>query len=347
MSVAVSTRPKIANAGPIPIVHSVLDGRALGREIRSRYGLTEPFDCELLVRGVNDVYVVTAGSARYAARVWRANFRTSDQVAFELAFLLHLKEAGIPVVAPLRSTEGGTFFLVEAPEGTRQVALFDWVKGTSFANIPTAAVAEKIGAGMAQIHLAARSFVPPARRPIEYRDHITENLPLVLRRLADRPADAAFYPRYAEAILKGLDQPAARALPRHAIHGDFHARNVFADQGGNIEFLDFDAAGEAPALQDIVSYVWATPYIARDVACAGLTEEMNDRFMAGYRSVRPLTADEEKLLPLYIAAKEMVFLGAKFAGVGAQGPNTFLLAGWDWFAQRARRHAAEAGFAIS
>jgi len=338
--------PQVASAGPIPIVHSVVDGKALGREIQTRYGLPDPFDCELLVRGVNDVYVVTAGDRRFAARVWRSHLRENTDVAFELNFLLHLKKARIPVVAPLLMKDGGVFFIVEAPEGIRQVCLFEWVNGTSFANIATADVAEKIGAGMAQIHVAAPSFTPPAPRPIDYLPYITANLPVVLRRLSERPADLKFYPRYAEAILKALDQPAVKALPRHAIHGDFHFRNVFADAQGRIEFLDFDAAGEGPALQDIASTLWATPYIARDVACASLTEVMNDRFMAGYRKVRPLSAEEERLLPLFIAAKEMVFLCAKFTSVNSQGPNTFLMAGWDWFAPRARRHAMAAGFDI-
>ena len=338
--------PHIANAGPIPIVHSVIDGKALGREIQKCYGLPDPFDCELLVRGVNDVYVVNAGNQRFAARVWRAHLRDNSHVAFELNFIRHLKKAGVPVVAPRLMTDGSVFFIVEAPEGIRQVCLFDWVTGSSFANIATADVAEMIGAGMAQIHLAAPSFTPPAPRPIDYRPYIEQNLPVVLRRLKERPDDLKFYPRYAEAILKALDQPAVKALPRHAIHGDFHFRNVFADPLGHIEFLDFDAAGEGPALQDIASTLWATAYIARDPACASLTEVMNDRFMVGYRKVRPLSADEETLLPLFIAAKEMVFLCAKFTSVNSQGPNTFLMAGWDWFATRSRRHAKAAGFDI-
>lgn len=42
----------------LPITHSVLHAKALGERIKDHYGLAEPFRCELLTRGMNDVYLV-------------------------------------------------------------------------------------------------------------------------------------------------------------------------------------------------------------------------------------------------------------------------------------------------
>ncbi|MSO65875.1 MAG: hypothetical protein EXQ85_08795 [Alphaproteobacteria bacterium] len=89
--------------------------------------------------------------------------------------------------------------------------------------------------------------------------------------------------------------------------------------------------------------MWATPYIALDPTCRSLTAAVNERFLAGYTRVRPFTADERRLYPLFIAGKEMNFLCAKMSGVNVLGPGTFLYAGWDWFAESVRRHIAEAG----
>lgn len=42
----------------IPAVHTILDAKPLGVEIRRRWQLPDPFHCELFVRGMNDVYLV-------------------------------------------------------------------------------------------------------------------------------------------------------------------------------------------------------------------------------------------------------------------------------------------------
>lgn len=239
------------SAGPIPIVHSVVDAAALGAIIRRRHALPEPFECELLTRGVNDVYVVKAPGHQYAARVWRAHLRSNTEVAFELEFLLHLKRQGLPVVAPVVAPDGAAFFVVEAPEGPRQVCLFAWASGSSFAHVADPETGERIGAVMAEIHLAAQRFQGPAPRPIDYQQTIRKSMPIVLKRLAERPDDLTFYQRAAAAVVAALDQPAVRALPRGAIHGDIHARNVFVDGNRTLQVLAFDAAGEAPLLQDV------------------------------------------------------------------------------------------------
>ena len=113
----------------LPIIHSVLDADAVGECIRERFGFSGLFQCELLTRGMNDVYLVRSGGDRFASRVWRHAFRDEAMVAYELAFLSHLRRAGLPVVSARRTTEGAFHVPVQAPEGERYLALFDWEIG--------------------------------------------------------------------------------------------------------------------------------------------------------------------------------------------------------------------------
>src|SRR5690349_13068914 len=101
----------------VPYVHSILDARPLGVEIFKHFDLPTPFHCELLVRGMNDVYVLRCGDQKYAARCWRFHGVTDDSVAYELALLDHLARSGIPVSAPLPARNGGFHFSVRGPEG--------------------------------------------------------------------------------------------------------------------------------------------------------------------------------------------------------------------------------------
>ncbi len=334
------------SAGPIPVVHSVVDGKALGNILCDRYTFDTPFDCQLLVRGVNDVYLIRAGQTRFVARVWRSGLRSNGEVDFETSYLVHLHQSGLNVSHPLPDRDGGAFFVVDAPEGPRQVSVFTWAHGRSFANVPTPATASAIGADLARIHLASETFVPPIDRPVDFQVGIRKTFGYVESPLADRPGEYARYRKIADAVLDMLESGPARDLPRHPIHGDFHARNVFVENGQPPLFLDFDACGQGPFLTDITSFIWANPYIALDPACNKLSERTGEDFMSGYESVRPLSPSESQLLAFYILAKEINFLGAKWSSADKVGPNTFLNAGWDWFADSIRRHVAEAGLLV-
>jgi len=57
---------------PFPAVHSILAPSALLAEILPRYALENPMSCIFLARGVNDTYLVQAGTEKYILRVYTA-----------------------------------------------------------------------------------------------------------------------------------------------------------------------------------------------------------------------------------------------------------------------------------
>jgi Ser/Thr protein kinase RdoA (MazF antagonist) len=329
----------------LPIVHSVVDALALGGEIQRRFALAEPTHCELLTRGMNDVYLVRADRVRYAARVWRANKYSDDHVAYELAFLAHLKGAGVPVVAALPLADGSLYFAVQAAEGPRQVCLFPWAEGVPFTKVPTPAVAHKIGATMARIHDAAETFQPPAPRPIDFSKNIERNFPAVAARLAHRPRDVDFLRTAGEAIISALDAAYTRGVPCGPIHGDIHARNVFVAPDGTIAVLDFDTCGDAHLGHDLTSFTWASRFISLDPSIAGLDDAISDRFLEGYDSVRALSATERADLPLFTAVKEFSFICGMSAIMNLVGHMALTESRLDWLIASVRRNAKAAGLA--
>ena len=335
----VKTRPVT-----FPITHSILDARAVGQRVTAFFGLKGHWHCELLTRGMNDVYMIRQGDTRHAIRAWRAGLHSDAAVRFELNFLAHLKKLGIPVIEGIPAPSGELFTAVDAPEGRRQLCLFPWAGGVTLAQGPTVARAHRLGAEIARIHLAGKDFRGEEPRPFGFDRTMRNKIGLLTDRLADRPDDAAFYARAAKAIVAAMEK-AIPGLPAGAIHGDIHARNAFYE-GDDIQILDFDTCGEAPWLHDVTCFVWANDYIALDPASAGLRNGITEAFLKGYESVRPFTAAEKDSWNLWIAAKELAYLCGMSGVVNVVGPGSMRNVTWDWCIDSVRRHVAAAGLAV-
>jgi Ser/Thr protein kinase RdoA (MazF antagonist) len=327
----------------LPITHSIVDANALGGAVQKYFRLPDPFRCELLTRGMNDVYLIRSAGTRYAARLWRAGLHSDDDVAFELDLLAHLKNAGVRVIAA-HDPPGGQqrFFAVDAPEGRRLVCLFPWVPGRSFHTVASVEGARALGAEMARLHLAGASFKPRAPRPIGYHTNIRRKQPGLLARLGHRPRERDLFVAAAERICPAMEQAVAE-VPGGALHGDIHVRNAFVAGDGTIHILDFDTCGEASYLHDLASFAWATLYIGRYSGIARLDDEINGAFVSGYQMVRPLTRSERDSWALFVAAKELSFITGMSYSVNVVGHSSTRTIGWDWFVQSVRRHVADAG----
>ena len=319
----------------MPIVHSILDAQALGPAIAKHFEL-EGVHCELLTRGMNDVYLVRANGVKYAARVWRSNWRSENDVRYELEFLGHLKARGIAVPGPHPSPGERDYFVVEAPEGARCVALFEWIDGKAYGGRPDPALAPAVGAAVAEMHLAARDFAATVGRPIHRAESFGSALPAVERLAAHRPDDVALYRKVRDGIRGALAAIGEDDVAIGPTHGDMHAFNVFIGLGGDITLLDFDGCGHGYWAHELVSFCWAAEK-------SQLGQPVIDGYLAGYESVRPLGGRERELLPLFLAAKEFGYLCGFAANVDAIGHVAFRWPGLDWFAQSVQRNAAAAG----
>ncbi|NQV80676.1 MAG: phosphotransferase [Alphaproteobacteria bacterium] len=320
----------------LPIAHSILDSPALRDLIAGAYDLAQPVHCELLTRGMNDVYLVRGGETTYASRVWRSGFRSEADVAYETAFLNFLDDAGIPVPAALPTRDGALYVPLRAPEGARYLSLFGWAAGAPFADNPDPDTAHRLGALFGQMHVMAKKFAPKEVRQVDSSGQLRRGLPDLQRMVAHRAGDSAWYARAVDAIANALKRLPEADAPKGPSHGDFHSFNAFIDNG-EIVLLDFDNCGVDHWAADISSFTWANDYIG------GVDNAINEAFVAGYESTRPMSAAERALMPLFYAAKELRFLIGFAGNVNAVGHTTLLNPDLDWFAERTRRHIGALG----
>ncbi len=319
-----------------PVIHSTLDPAALTAEIERRYDFRDAISCRLINRANNDFYEIRAGDRCFALRVAKANFRTNDAYAYELDLLTHLDRAGCRVPAPLKARDGSTFFTVEAPEGIRAVAIFQWLSGRPFTKALTAADAGEIGAALARLHLAGQSFQTSFRRLVNNADYVGQHMPALADMLAKETVDRDFYLKAEGAVRAAYDRIAGDGLPTGQVHGDFQFANVMREGDGTIAALDFDTCGEGYLAEDIFTFIWRSDMEIRD-------ERVNAAFINGYETHRPLSADERRALPLFRAARDLVMCTTYAILINRVGPLPGFDGDFGDFTRLARRHLSDAG----
>ncbi|MSO64883.1 MAG: hypothetical protein EXQ85_03615 [Alphaproteobacteria bacterium] len=313
----------------LPILHSIVDADALGAVIAEGYDLPRPIHCELLARGMNDVYVLRCGPERLAVRLWNARGRTESEVIYELDYLNFLKAEGLPVSTALRAPDGRYHLSVEAPEGRRYVALFRFAEGTEMGAAPTPEQATALGALIGRLHVVSPRFAGGDKHRLDHAASIRRKFPALARRVAHRPDDLALYRRVAEALPAALDR-VGDAAPMSPTHGDTHAFNVLV-QDGRLTLMDFETCGYGHMSHELASFCWSAtknnfaPEIARN-------------FLEAYDRVRPRAQAERDLFPLFLCVKDFGQLCGLSAGINAVGYSGYRFRGFDWAVESVCRH---------
>ncbi|MGH6957156.1 MAG: phosphotransferase enzyme family protein, partial [Caulobacteraceae bacterium] len=215
--------------------YSTISADSIAALVNQRYEIAPVANCRLFHRGFNDTYELGGANGRsYMARLSNRRFRGPPNLAYETALLMHLHGAGIVVGVPLADREGRLWTIHDAPEGPRELAVFERLSGrdglvaavrrAGKADEQTLADVAALGASLASIHLAAETFEGP---PSLYRLEGAMMLDGALTQLA-----AAFEGGLAEeagataAQLKVRLETCAPSLSVGHCHGDNHAGNT-------------------------------------------------------------------------------------------------------------------------
>lgn len=179
------------------------------------------------------------------AKFYRPGRWSREQILEEHDFLLELAEAEIPVIAPLRFTDGET--LHSMPDVSIWYAVFPKCGGRSPDELQGDDLAQ-VGRLLARIHRVGQSKPAPNRIALTPDTYGLSSLKF----LTDAkllPADiAARYRSTVESICQ-ISAPLFARAKMHRIHGDCHMGNLLHGRGGFF-FVDFDDMVTGPAVQD-------------------------------------------------------------------------------------------------
>jgi Ser/Thr protein kinase RdoA (MazF antagonist) len=242
---------------------------------------------------VNQTVLLTTERGRFVLR----GYRHLDPVPIERehAVIAHVRERGLPAVAPLPLSGGGA---VHERDG-RYYSLFPWAAGRQVRRADVGpAEAAAIGACLARLHSALATFpvdrVPVPRRSMSFSrgatlaamDELEARMravlgadPLAPTALTRLSGQRAYLERLPECELG----PGAGSLPDQVIHGDYQEANLFFVGGAVTAIIDWDQTHLAPRASEVIR-VFGLVFDFEPERCR--------RFVRAYRAAQPLALDE-------------------------------------------------------
>lgn len=291
---------------------------ALARQALPQWGI-EAAEIRLLKYRENAVFTIadSATGKRYAMRIHRFGYHSDVELRSELQWMSALNEAGIhtPPVVPTRQ---GQLFVIAQAQGVpepRQIDLLGWVAGTPIGTIENdVALAED---DIAHNHYIAGQLAARIHNQSE-RWGKPEGF---LRKAWDEEGllgDGAFLGHFWELALLSETQRTLLQMAKKKIliklaafgkgpdrygltHADFLPENLLTD-GEVVRIIDFDDCGFGWHVMDIATSLF---FLLGEPGCEAARTGLID----GYRSERTLPHEHLAMLPTFLLARGMTYLG--------------------------------------
>ena len=255
-----------------------------------RYALGELVELKGIAAGVtNTNYFVTTTHGRYVLTLFEV--LKLNEVPYFLKLKSHLSRHGVACPAPIADHNDSFASMLAG----KPACLVSCLNGKDISH-PNAAQCTAVGEMLAQMHLAGNTFPMRMANPRgpAWWSHIATEL------YQHMPADEA-------ALLR--DEIAHQSshrfddLPQGVIHADLFKDNVLMDGDRIAGFIDFYYACNDILLYDVAIVLndWAR------LDDGSIDDALASALLAGYQSVRPLTAAEIKAWPLMLRAAAIRF----------------------------------------
>lgn len=252
---------------------------ATGRVSDARILALNSYENRVYQVGIEDAVPVIA-------KFYRPNRWSDAQIREEHAFCVELRDADLPVVAPLAGEDGDTLF---THAGFRY-ALFPR-KGGQAPEPGDPEQAHRIGMLLGRIHAVADTRPFTERPTLDIASFLDRPARLLQERGFVPPAFAERYAMLVDALRVKLEKAFrdADAAGVQAIRtqGDCHPGNIVWTRDDGPWFVDFDDCRTAPAVQDL----WMLLSGSRAEQQATLSELLD-----GYQSFRDFDARELRLV---------------------------------------------------
>lgn len=288
-----------------PAIHTVLSPDTLATLVLPDFGLRDILDCRFYSGGFNDTYIVkTAQGCTYYLRAYRRNWRTLEDVQYELDVLNHLHHKGFPAAKPVPHKNGDHYCAIPAPEGTRFAALFTEAPGPEISyDANPGKVAYRYGEAVGSMHNALDDFKSTHNRFHKDLHHLVDKpLQNIEPFLSHRPADWAYLQGFAEKVShRILDMPAS-ALEQGFCHGDLQGYHANVSGDGTLTFFDFDCGGFGYRAYDLGVFLW----------CCRLEDAVDTRwepYLRGYQSVRAIRELDLQAVPAFVCTRYLWHMG--------------------------------------
>ena len=256
----------------------------------TRYSVGRLTACEPIKSGIeNTNYFVTTTQGRYVLTLFER--LPADELPFYLDLMAHLARHGIPCPAPIADLSDKYLGSLNG----KPAALVTRLPGRSIEH-PEATHCEELGALLARMHLAGRSYgayLENPRGPRWWRFAAREVTPFLdgeQRSLLEKELAFQAEHRFPD-------------LPRGPVHADLFRDNALFERGRLSAVFDFYFAGVDCLLYDLA--VCANDWcLTKDLR---LEAGRVGALLSAYHALRPLTALERDAWPAMLRAAALRF----------------------------------------
>ena len=230
----------------------------------------------------NENYKITTDKGNFLFRIHRQ--QSPENVEKEHALLTVLKREAFPAAFPVKDKSGNTWHEVEG----NHISLYDFVEGKIPVLCPeTVAEAART---LARLHTLDTAGVPPKANST-HPEKVAQTLSLFSS--AQNPLPDIF--KQFSLSWEKLSPSIIETLPTGIIHSDLFPDNTLFKGHRLKAVIDFEEYAIGPLLFDVAMAINGFCFKNNQ-----LNNEWLDAFLKAYNQKRPLTPQEEKLLPVYI-----------------------------------------------
>lgn len=234
-----------------------------------------------IAQGVtNSNYFLDTDRGRFVLTIFEV--LTREELPFFMELSQHLSRNGVACPAPIPRRDGRFDSMLAG----KPACLAEFLNGRDTA-VPDAAQCFHTGAMLAKMHLAGQSFgqsMPNPRHAAWWEAESRRLLPCLSAEDAELLQNEIHF----------LAQNPDSHLPRGIIHADLFKDNVLLDGIQVAGFIDFYYACNGSFMYDLAIAVndWAR------LADNHIDPQLQQAFLNGYQSVRPLSPEEQAYLPI-------------------------------------------------
>lgn len=271
--------------------YSQLSAASVSHFVTLHYDFPDPLRCRFYVLGLHDNYFVESGGEKFILRIYRNDWRSREEVLFELELLSFLRERNGQVAGPVRTADAQLAFEVESPEGKRMAALFYYADGCAPGEAISADECILLGRNVANVHIIAESFVTRHARPVL-------DIPYLLdKSIADinpfMESDRQVYLEQLKNKLHRIFPDLKKEAGAFGICiGDVNPKNFHINSDRHITMFDFDQCGYGFRAFEVGKF-------SSSIHSYSMKRALVNAFVDGYQQVRPLTREEYDSIPYF------------------------------------------------
>lgn len=304
----------------------------------SHYDLDHDASVDLLNVSENATFKVTSDGVHRILRIHRPDYHTTAAIESELDWVAALKEsATVTTAACVPATDGRRIVTAKSADGrVRNAVMFEFLSGEEPAEGDLVSAFFELGAVTARLHQQSKTWRRPAgftRFRWDFDTSVGESGHWGHWRdgMGVGDSEAEIFGRASERIHERLSDYGDGADHFGLVHADLRLANLLID-GDSVSVIDFDDCGYSWFMYDYataVSFIEDHPDVPR----------MQERWIAGYRSVASLDDADVAILPTMVMLRRLLLvawigghsetdlaqsLGKEFTRVSADLAETYL-----------------------